>query len=118
MIIQKNTKKSDILKLDDCKKCGKCCHHGSGSLIDEDVPKIASFLKITEQELKEKYLDEHIKFNTKAFKPKIQNKDKVLGACIFFDSEKGCKIHSILSTHWLQDLGVGFNTYSFFLWKS
>jgi Fe-S-cluster containining protein len=75
----------------DCKKCGHCCSHGTGMLIPEDIPRIARLLAISEDELKEKYLDEGEMFNTKAWRPKTAKKP--YGRCVFHDIKEQCKIH-------------------------
>ncbi len=58
----------------DCKSCGKCCQYGTGYLIDSDMPKIAAFLGVTEEELKEKYLEQVEKFHKNMWKPKTTKK--------------------------------------------
>ncbi len=94
-MIKANTPLTKVLTLvHDC-KCEKCehgCKFGSGFMTEEDIKKMAAFLKITEEELKEKYLDEFEKFHTKRHKPKIKKKDMPYGQCIFF-GEEGCKVH-------------------------
>ncbi len=98
-MISKQTKKEDILKLSKDCKCEKCengCHYGSGAFLDEQLKDVAGFLKISEDELKEKYLEEVEKFNTKRFRPKIlRQNNKPYGKCIFFDEEKKCTIHKV-----------------------
>jgi len=94
-MIQKNTPPSEILKLSQqCRQCGHCCSHGSGFLIGNDIKNIAEYLKITEKELKEKYLEEKELFNTKLLRPKLKTKDKPYGKCVFLDDKK-CKIHQV-----------------------
>jgi len=77
----------------DCKKCGHCCSHGVGMLAPDDVGKIAKFLNISEDELKEKYLVEIEMFNTKVFKPKSIKKGKPYGKCVFLGKNTECSIH-------------------------
>jgi len=95
--IKKDTPLEDIKKLGhpcSCKACTVGCKHGSGVFSDEQLPKIAKFLKVDEKKLKEKYLEEIEKFNTKKFRPKINRKDNLpYGKCAFFDEKKGCTIH-------------------------
>jgi len=97
-VISKQTKKEEILKLvKDC-KCEKCetgCHFGSGTFQDEQLEDVAKFLKTDKEKLKEKYLEEIEKLNTKKYRPKILRKDKPYGNCIFFDKEKKCTIHEV-----------------------
>ena len=94
--LTKNTPLKEVLKLSHPCKCDACtvgCRHGSGFLVDEDIPRIAKHLGITEEVLKKEFLEEVEKFNTKHFRPKILRKDKPYGKCIFFDEEIGCKVH-------------------------
>ncbi len=100
MIISKKTPKHIVLRLgEECGSgCGNrshCCQYGSGFLAEDDLQKIAKHLKISEQELKEKYLQEKVMFNTVALKPKTLETGKPFGPCIFLDSQKGCKIHEV-----------------------
>jgi len=71
--LTKDTPLKDVLELGkECSMCGYCCRHGSGFLAREDLQKIADFLKITKEELQEKYLDEVEKFHTKMLRPKTK----------------------------------------------
>jgi len=95
-MLNKNTPLKEVLQLANPCKCNACtigCKHGSGFLVEEDIPKIAEFLKITEEVLKKEFLEEVEKFNTKQFRPKIIRKGKPYGKCIFFD--EGCKVHPV-----------------------
>jgi len=94
--LNKNTDVKEVLKLAHPCKCEACtvgCRHGSGFLIDEDIPRIAKFLNVSEEALKKEFLEEVEKFNTKRYRPKIIRKNKPYGKCIFFDEEIGCRIH-------------------------
>jgi len=94
--LTKNTDVKEVLKLTNPCKCNACtvgCRHGSGVLADDDIPKLAKFLQISEEQLKKKYLEEVERFNTKKYRPKILREDKPYGKCIFFDEEKGCTVH-------------------------
>lgn len=94
--LTKTTTLKDVLKLTHPCKCNACsigCNYGSGFLIDEDITKIAKFLGLSEEELKNNFLEEFQKFNTKKYRPKILRKDKPYGKCIFFDEIVGCKVH-------------------------
>lgn len=97
-MLEKNTPLKEVLKLAHPCKCEACtvgCRHGSGFLVDEDIPKIAEFLGFSEEVLKKEFLEEVEKFNTKLFRPKILRKNKPYGKCIFFDEEIGCKVHEV-----------------------
>jgi len=71
----------------------KTCLYGSGVLVDDDIPVIAEHLEISEQELKEKYLEPVTKYNTTLYRPKLLAKP--VGQCVFYDEKKGCTIHSV-----------------------
>lgn len=77
----------------DCKSCGKCCQYGTGCLIDSDVPKIAEFLGISEEELKKRYLEQVEKFHKVLWKPKTTKKP--FGPCVFYRHGEGCSIHKV-----------------------
>ena len=96
-MIKKDMPLKEVLKLGEkCDRCGNCCKHGSGFLIDRDLDNIAHFLGITQTELKLEYLDETEQFNTKLYRPKLKKKDtKPFGVCVFFDDKIGCRIHSV-----------------------
>ena len=94
--LTKYTPLEDVLKLAHPCKCEACtvgCRHGSGFLIDGDIPKIAKFLSISEEVLKKEFLEEVERFSTKRYRPKILRKNKPYGKCIFFDEEIGCRVH-------------------------
>lgn len=96
MKLTKNTPVKEVLKLVNPCKCEACtvgCRHGSGFLVDEDIPKLAKFMGLSEDVLKKEFLEEVEKFNTKRYRPRILRKDKPYGKCIFFDEEIGCKVH-------------------------
>ena len=77
-----------------CKACSHGCKLGSGLLAKGDEKRLALYLKISEEDLKEKFLEEVERFNTKLLRPKlIRNKKEVYGKCIFYDDEKGCTVH-------------------------
>ena len=83
----------EVIKLGKtCQRRNNCCKHGSGFLIPEDLDKIANELKLTQDELKKKFLEEKELFNKKMLRPKLKSK-MPYGECIFFDD--GCKIHSV-----------------------
>ncbi|PIN76644.1 hypothetical protein COV22_00095 [Candidatus Woesearchaeota archaeon CG10_big_fil_rev_8_21_14_0_10_47_5] len=83
-----------------CNRCGHCCRYGSGVLIDDGLPRIAAFLRLTEEELKSRYLEEIEKFNTTLFRPRlIRNREGKhelpYGRCIFWSEKGGCTIHPV-----------------------
>jgi Fe-S-cluster containining protein len=72
-----------------CDKCSHGCTMGSGFFIDEQLPKVAKFLKISEDKLKKQYLEKPLHINL--HRPKFP---KPFGKCVFFDGKK-CKIHKV-----------------------
>jgi hypothetical protein len=68
---------------------------GSGILAKGDVEKLASFLHLTEEEAKDKFLEEIEQFDQKLLRPKLLRKGKPYGKCIFFDEENGCTVHEV-----------------------
>ena len=96
-MIHKSTPLKDVLKMAapcQCNSCNHGCKYGSGALAGDDSKNIANFLKISEEELKQNFLEEKELFNKKILKPRlIKEKNKVHGRCIFYDDEKGCTIH-------------------------
>ena len=102
MLISKDTPLSEILRLGaPCNRCGKCCEHGSGFVLEHEAKEIAKYLGITEEELIKNYLEETELFNKRVFKLKrIKRENKKTseiphGKCVFYDEEKGCLIHSV-----------------------
>ena len=120
-LIHKNTPLKEVLKLAAPCRCNSCnhgCKYGSGSLVGEDSKNIAAFLFISEEDLKQKFLEEVELFNKKILRPKLlREKDKPHGQCVFYHEEKGCTIHqvkplecktSIQCKDYGQDLSVWF----------
>ncbi len=100
MIISKKTPKQVVLKLgqecgEGCNNQSHCCKHGTGFLAEDDAQKISKHLGITEQELKDRFLQEKMMFNTPALKPKTPKTHKPYGPCIFLDEKNGCTIHEV-----------------------
>ena len=76
-----------------CNHCRNGCLFGSGSMTEEDITNMSELLKINEEKLKEKYLEEVEKYHTKRYRPKIIRNGKPYGKCIFYDEKIGCKVH-------------------------
>ncbi|HLG24402.1 MAG TPA: YkgJ family cysteine cluster protein [Candidatus Nanoarchaeia archaeon] len=95
--ITKQTPLKEILKLAPACKCVECsngCKFGSGMLAKGDEKKLAEYLKISEDELKENFLEETERFHTKMLRPKIlRGKNSPFGRCTFYDEKEGCKVH-------------------------
>lgn len=94
MIITKETPVKMMRELGKaCQKCGNCCSHGTGIVVESDIPRMARFLKIPEDNLKSDYLEETEMFNSKAWKIRQVKGKKPFGPCIFLGREKECDIH-------------------------
>ena len=84
-MLTRKTKLNEILKLSSgCKKCGKCCGFSSGFLLDEDVSRIAKFLKIAEKEFIGKYLEKKEMYGKQVH--------RIKAPCAFLENSQ-CKIH-------------------------
>lgn len=96
-MITKTTPLSTIEQLTPACTCNACAHGctmGSGFLATTDMKPLAEFLKMTENELKEKHLEESDQFNTNMWRPKIERKNgKPYGKCTFYSKEQGCTVH-------------------------
>lgn len=77
----------------DCRMCGNCCMHGTGVVIGEDLPRMARFLNVSEENLKKDYLEETEMFNTRAWKMKQIKGSKPFGPCVFLGKDKTCEVH-------------------------
>ena len=89
-----------------CKACSHGCTMGSGFLAENDAQNIARFLGITEEELKEKFLEEVEQFNKKMWRPKLERKEgKQYGKCTFYDEKKGCTVHTVKPLHCKVSMG-------------
>lgn len=96
-MISRQTPLKEVLQYGEkCKRCGRCCSHGGGFVLEEDLKRIADHLGITKEELIEKYLDEKISYNTKHYK--LKQKDYPYGPCIFLEG-KECKINEVKPLH-------------------
>jgi len=101
--ITKSSSEKEVLELglpcdNTQEKCALCCAFGSGFVIAEDMKKLASHLNVSEEELKQKYLEEAEQFNQKIHKIKTIRDDKPYGPCIFFSGTK-CDIHPAKPLH-------------------
>jgi len=97
--ITKLTPLKEVLELSkECKNCSLCCRYGSGFILKEELPRIAKFLNISQEKLKQNYLEEVELFNKKLFKPRTIKLDKPYGHCIFLGNN-GCRIHEVKPLH-------------------
>ena len=77
-----------------CDACSNGCKYGSGFLAGDDAKNLAKLFGISEEELKQKYLEETEQFSTKLLRPKLERKEgRPYGRCIFFSEKEGCKVH-------------------------
>lgn len=84
----------------ECTGCGKCCSLDSGIVLEEDIPRMASHFGLTKKEFTEKYLVEHEKFNTSAWKLKQEKKNGLpYGRCVFLNEKNQCGVHEIKPLH-------------------
>lgn len=101
IVIQKETKLSEILKLAPACSCSACnhgCKFGSGYFVDNQIEKVSEKLKISLDNLKSKYLTQDILLNRKLWRPKRKRERLKMpfGVCVFFDSKlQRCKIHDV-----------------------
>ena len=101
MMISIKTPKKDMIKLAPACSCDACqhgCKYGSGAMTDQDLKSMAEFLRISEEELKAKHLEEVEKCNTTRLRPKLERKTKEgqelpFGQCTFFTEDGKCKVH-------------------------
>ena len=98
-MITRTTPLKEVLELAapcQCNSCSHGCKFGSGALVGADAKYISKFLKISEEELKNNFLEEKELFNKKILKPKlIKERNKIHGKCVFYDEQKGCKVHEV-----------------------
>jgi Fe-S-cluster containining protein len=64
-------------------------------LAPEDHAPLARFLGISEEQLRERYLEPITRFGTTLFRTRPRRQGKPYGPCIFFNEEKGCTIHPV-----------------------
>jgi Fe-S-cluster containining protein len=97
-IISTKTPREIMVELGkECRSCGHCCRFGAGYVIDEDIPRIAKHLGITEDDFRKTYLTELKRLNSKVYRLRTIKRGmrKTYGACVFFDEERKCLIHSV-----------------------
>ncbi len=103
MLISKQTPKEEVLKISEkTKQNFEHCKFSSGYVLEEEIKEIAEFLKLDEQELREKCLDSTERFGKKIFRIKQDKKTLKLdkeevelphGKCIFYDERFGCLLN-------------------------
>jgi Fe-S-cluster containining protein len=68
-------------------------------VLESEIPKIASFLKLPKERFIKDFLEETEIFHTKLFKIKpIKKEDKPYGPCVFLDNNL-CSIHQVKPLH-------------------
>lgn len=96
MEITKETKLKDVLEIGtQCKKCGHCCNHASGFLIDGDLDKIAKHFEMLPEDAKEQFMEEVDFYSKKFIKPKRIKGKNGQGSCIFLGDKNECKIQEV-----------------------
>ena len=98
MMLTRSTPLKKVLELAPPCKCSACSHGctmGSGFLVESDIPKIAKFLNVSEEELKKQHLERVELFNKTMWRPKLERKNKPYGKCTFYGEKEGCKIHKV-----------------------
>lgn len=99
MRVHRNMTPNEVLTLtQNEEKDHQSCKYGSGYLTEEDLTNVAHHLRLTETELKERYLEEAEKFGTKAHKPKLIREGKPYGTCVFLKGGK-CGIEEAKPFH-------------------
>ncbi len=127
MLIKKDSSKEEVIRLnEECSRCSYSCEYESHPLVEDDFRKISRHLGISEEELREKYLEQVEIFSTKGFRPKLKRDyKKPYGKCIFYHNNEcalqekkplGCKIKKDCPIHG-RDLAAWFNV-NYFLDKN
>ena len=93
--ITKHTPETRIAELGkECTGCGHCCKVDSGILFEEDVTRIADYMKIPRDDFIKEFLEEHERFHTKCWKLKqIREDGKPFGRCVLLDEDNKCSVH-------------------------
>ena len=99
--LSKDTPEKEIEKHGaECDKCNHCCRVDAGVVLQEDIQRIADYLRIPVEDFKKEFLVEHEKFNTKLYKLKqLKQDNKPYGPCVFLKEEQGCIIHEVKPKH-------------------
>ncbi|NQU79450.1 YkgJ family cysteine cluster protein [Candidatus Woesearchaeota archaeon] len=100
MRVSKETPIEEVKRVGDrCGRCGKCCSYGSGFVLESEIPRIASFLKIPKDKFIKDFLNETEIFHTTVFKIRSLPVDgKPYGPCTFLKKDL-CSIHDIKPLH-------------------
>jgi len=100
-ILTKLSPRKEVMEMGkECDKSGHCCKFGGGFVIKGDIKRLAKHHNMSEKEFEEKYLDEHISFNTKHHRLKSnKHKDKPYGPCVFLGEDNLCTIHNVKPLH-------------------
>lgn len=98
-MITKDTTKGAVLGIaSDCKQCGNCCKYGSGYVLESEIIPISDSFNMSEDEFKQKYMEEKILFNKKVYKFKSKDAKKPFSECIFLKNNT-CDIHEVKPLH-------------------
>ena len=99
-LLKKDTTADEVLKIGEkCNKCGKCCMHGSGFVLDSEVSKIAAFLNMPKEKFAKEFIEESEIFHTTVFKFKsLKEEGKPYGPCSF-QKKSLCSIQEVKPLH-------------------
>ena len=99
--VSKETSKDAVLALSVCPdRCGHCCTMGSGFLAKQDFPGLMSALHVDEEQLKARYLEQVVMFNTELWRPRLLKNGKLpFGPCIFHKKGVGCTVQAVKPLH-------------------
>lgn len=94
MIITKDTKRPALIRAAECRQCGNCCSHGTGIVLEREIPRIAKHLRMSKRKFADKYLVSAEMFHTPVHKIRQEKSDLPSGSCTFFRDGK-CQIHLV-----------------------
>jgi Fe-S-cluster containining protein len=101
--IKKKTTQKRILEMTPacgCDACSKACEYSSGFLAENDLQKLAKFLHLSIDDVKNKHLEKVHIYNKSMLRPKLEKKKGMPhGKCTFYEKGVGCKIHPAKPLH-------------------
>lgn len=98
-----------------CDQCGHCCRFGSGYLTEHDVEHIAEYLQITQDTLRERYLEQVPLLTKTMFRPRLERQPGfVYGPCVFLDNNR-CTIYPVRPVY--CRIGTGCKDHADLVWQ-
>jgi Fe-S-cluster containining protein len=79
----------------DCPSCQHLCKVGSGFLADSDFAPLAKHLGVSEEKLKQDYLESVELYNKTLWRPKLLREGKPYGQCVFYNEQEKCTVHVV-----------------------